>query len=132
MVYVINAQDCYGGPFNIGRVRNQLFTAITRSKAWVKVLGVGPKMTKLREEYERVEQQNYELNFVYPDAETRKHLKVVNRDLSAAEQRKIEVAASDLSRLVSDLDAGRVRLEDLPAETLEVLRKILGNGTRGS
>ena len=39
MVYVINAQDCYGNPYNVARVRNQLFTAITRSKAWVKILG---------------------------------------------------------------------------------------------
>lgn len=129
MVYIINAQDCYGGPYNAGRVRNQLFTAITRSKAWVKVLGIGPQMAKLKQEYERVEAQNYELNFVYPDGETRKHLKVVNRDLTAAGQKKIEEAASVLSRLVSDISAGSVHLEDLPIEELAALRKMLANGS---
>jgi superfamily I DNA and RNA helicase len=132
MVYVMNAQDCYGAPYNVSRVRNQLFTAITRSKAWVKVLGVGPQMAKLKQEYERVEGQNYELKFVYPDAETRKHLKVVNRDLTVAEQKKIKEAASVLSRLVSDISTGSVHLEDLPVEDLEALRKMLANGEGGS
>ncbi|HVJ52507.1 MAG TPA: ATP-binding domain-containing protein [Aliidongia sp.] len=125
MVYVINAQDCYGTPYNVARVRNQIFTAITRSKAWVKVLGVGSQMAKLEEEFKRVEAHNYELSFIYPNAETRKYLKVVNRDLSAAEHRKIQGAASSLSSLVSDIEAGRVLLEDLPSDDVETLRRIL-------
>lgn len=132
MVYVINAQDCYGGPYNVGRVRNQLFTAITRSKAWVKILGVGPQMAKLKTEFERVEQHNYELTFVYPDAETRKHLKVVNRDLTTAEQKKIKETGSVLSRLVSDIGSGRVLLEDLPGKELDALRRILASGAGNS
>lgn len=128
MVYVINAQDCYGGTYNVGRVRNQLFTAITRSKAWVKILGVVQDMVKLKEEFERVDKQNYELSFVYPDAETRKHLKVVNRDLSAAEQKKIKVAATGLAKLVEDIGAGRVLIEDLPVADVDALRKLLSNG----
>jgi superfamily I DNA and RNA helicase len=131
MVYVINGQDCYGGPYNAGRVRNQLFTAITRSKAWVKVLGVGPQMAKLKEEYERVETQNYELNFVYPPEEVRKKLKVVNRDRSAAEQKIIKGAASDLNRLISDIGAGRVLVEDLPAADIAALKILLDNKASG-
>jgi superfamily I DNA and RNA helicase len=127
MVYVLNAQDCYGGPYNAGRVRNQLFTAITRSKAWVKVLGVGPQMAKLKQEYEMVKEQNYELNFVYPPEEVRKQLKVVNRDRSVQEQKIIKGAASDLNRLISDIGAGRVMLEDLPADDIEALRLLLGS-----
>lgn len=128
MVYVINAQDCYGGAYNAGRVRNQLFTAITRSKAWVKVLGVGPNMGRLAEEFGRVADHNFELDFVYPDEETRKHLKVVNRDLSVAEQKKIKGAATKLSELVADIGAGRVLLEDLPTDDIDALRKMLGMG----
>jgi superfamily I DNA and RNA helicase len=131
MVYVINAQDCYGGPYNAGKVRNQLFTAITRSKAWVKVLGVGPQMAKLKEEYGRVQAQNYELNFVYPPEEVRKKLKVVNRDRSALEQKTIKGAAINLQQLISDIGAGRVLLEDLPAEDISALRLLLDNGARG-
>ncbi|WP_297842539.1 ATP-binding domain-containing protein [Pseudomonas sp.] len=131
MVYVINAQDCYGGPYNAGKVRNQLFTAITRSKAWVKVLGVGPNMARLKAEYERVESQNYELNFIYPPAEVRKKLKVVNRDRSALEQKTIKGAATNLNRLISDIGAGRVLIEDLPADDIAALRSLLNNGAGG-
>jgi superfamily I DNA and RNA helicase len=125
MVYVINAQDCYGGPYNVGRVRNQLFTAITRSKAWVRVLGIGPNMKRLKEEYSRVEAHNYELEFVYPNEETRKHLRVVNRDRSASEQKKIQGATSSLTKLVSDIGEGKVLLEDLPADDIAALRRLL-------
>jgi superfamily I DNA and RNA helicase len=49
MIYIINAHDCYDSFLaqHLARARNQLFTAITRSKAWVRVLGVGAPMEKL-------------------------------------------------------------------------------------
>ena len=47
LVYVINSEYCYDG-FELAKKRNILFTAITRSKAWVRVCGVGPKMQKLK------------------------------------------------------------------------------------
>lgn len=88
-------------------------------------------MAKLKEEYERVEAQNYELNFVYPPEEVRKKLKVVNRDRSALEQKNIKGAASNLNRLISDIGAGRVLLEDLPADDIAVLKQLLDNGAHG-
>jgi superfamily I DNA and RNA helicase len=129
MVYVMNAHDCYTSWGNLGRVRNQLFTAITRSKAWVKVLGVGANMKKLMEEFKRVEAHNYELNFVYPTEETRKHLRVLNRDLTPEEQRRIKGAATSVTTLVEEIAAGRVLLEDLPKEELDRLRRLLASGS---
>ena len=32
MVYIMNAQDCHSSALNLATIRNQLFTAITRSK----------------------------------------------------------------------------------------------------
>ena len=133
MVYVMNAHDCYTSWGNLGRVRNQLFTALTRSKAWVKVLGVGANMKKLKDEFERVEAHNFELNFMYPNEETRKHLRVLNRDLTPEEQRRIKGAATSVASLVEDMAAGRVLLEDLPREELDRLRQLLASGsTNGS
>lgn len=129
MVYVMNAHQCYTSWGNLGRVRNQLFTAITRSKAWVKVLGVGESMKKLKEEFERVEAQNYELNFLYPTEETRKHLRVLNRDLTPEEQKRIKGARTSVSTLADEIAAGRVLLEDLPKEELDRLRRLLASGS---
>ena len=47
MVYIINAQDCHSTSANLATLRNRLFTAITRSKAWVRVLGIGAGMQSL-------------------------------------------------------------------------------------
>src|SRR3712207_8954592 len=48
---LFRSQDCNASSVNLARVRNRLFTAITRSKAWVRVTGVGPGMVELMEEF---------------------------------------------------------------------------------
>src|SRR5262249_51549550 len=43
VVYIMNAEYCYSG-FSLPTKRNTLFTAITRSRAWVRVCGIGESM----------------------------------------------------------------------------------------
>mgnify|MGYP000965849916 CR=1 FL=1 len=88
MVYVINAESCYDSQYKLARKRNQLFTAITRSKAWVRVVGVGEEMNKLIEEYNKVREHNFTLDFVYPNKEQRDKINLINRDMSTAERKK--------------------------------------------
>ena len=126
MVYIVNAQDCYNSFSGVGRVRNQLFTAITRSKAWVKILGHGPQMAKLCEEIDRIEQSEFKLSFMYPDAQLRKKLRVVNRDRSADEQRALKRSKRSLLEMATDLSRGRLQPEDFSQEDIELLKKIIG------
>lgn len=125
MVYIINAQDCYASWSGIGRVRNQLFTAITRSKAWVRILGIGPQMAHLKDEIDRVSHHDYKLSFKYPSEELRKKLRIVNRDKTLAEHKGIRKANTIIAELAGDLSSGRIKLEDLSSEELEVLQKLL-------
>lgn len=125
MVYIINAQDCFESYGNLATVRNQLFTAITRSKAWVRVLGVGDNMRALQREYQRVKDNKFRLDFVYPTAEQRKHLNIVNRDMTEAERKDLAKRQKSLNYLLDDLDAGKVFIEDLGEEQLERLRALL-------
>lgn len=125
MVYVMNGQDCYSALGNTAKIRNQLFTAITRSKAWVKVVGYGDKMAKLVEEFDRVVDADFQLKFTYPTEETRKHLNVINRDLTPIQRDKIKVAASSLGDLLSDIERGDVLIDDLPSEQIAALKKLL-------
>ncbi|HEY0964413.1 MAG TPA: ATP-binding domain-containing protein, partial [Candidatus Paceibacterota bacterium] len=46
MIYIMDGHFAYSGP-QLTSGRNKLFSAITRSKAWVRVTGVGEKMTEL-------------------------------------------------------------------------------------
>jgi superfamily I DNA and RNA helicase len=127
MIYIINAQECYDSfmPAALTLARNQLFTAITRSKAWVRVLGVGRRMDKLIQEYERIKNQNYTLNFVYPDAERRKELKIINRDMTAAERSKVTKSLNDITSILQAIEDGEVKIEDLPSKVRQRLKRLL-------
>ena len=127
MVYIINAQDCYGAfpPVLLARARNRLFTAITRSKAWVRILGVGPLMNELCDEYSRVMEHNFCLDFVYPDEQRRRELRIINRDMTAAERDRVSRKVSELSSVLEALERGEVQREDLPEDVKRRLRAIL-------
>jgi len=127
MVYIINAQDCYDSFGNIATVRNQLFTAITRSKAWVRVLGVGENMNFLQKEFESVRDYDFQLKFQYPTKRLREKLNIVNRDMTEEEKRKVRQIKSSLGELVESLKSGTVQLEDLDSNQIKILNKILQN-----
>jgi superfamily I DNA and RNA helicase len=122
MVYIINAQDCQFSLGGMATLRNRLFTAITRSKAWVRVVGFGDGMQKLINEFERVKAQKFCLKFRYPTAEERKHLNIVNRDKDV---RVVREGAKNFDKVLKELQSGRVAIEDLPSEQVDYLRRIL-------
>ncbi len=126
MVYVINAQDCYNSFGEIGKVRNRLFTAMTRSKAWVRVVGHGKNMRLLKSEYDRVVENNYQLKFIYPNSDLRAKLRVVNRDMSLEEKKHVKEGNAAASALLKQLSKGQIQLDDLSETVLNELRRQLG------
>lgn len=128
MVYIMNAQNCATSFGNLARVRNQLFTAITRSKSWVRVVGVGDGMKVLIDEYEALKASGYKLHFTYPTPEVRKTMNIINRDMTEAEKQAAKDSSRQLSQLIEDVEAGRVMIEDLPPKVTERLRAIFGSG----
>ena len=103
-------------------------TAITRSKAWVRVLGVGDDMKSLKQEFEAVKTNDFKLNFRYPTIEQRKHLNIVNRDMTYDDRRRVQKKKYDFLQLLSDLEAGRIYPEDLGPDKLRRLRDLLDRG----
>ncbi|HCQ9068300.1 TPA: DEAD/DEAH box helicase [Klebsiella pneumoniae] len=126
MVYVINAQDCNGSGPGLSSLRNRLFTAITRSKAWVRVIGYGPRMQELIEEFNALKQSGFVLDFTYPDEALLSKLRIVHRDLSPQERQRLEKRKSQLADLLGDLESGELHPEDLDDITREKLKKLLG------
>lgn len=124
MVYIINAQDCHSELRNLASLRNRLFTAITRSKAWIRVLGVGANMKELIKEYEELKRQDFELRFTYPTGEQREQLRLVHRDMTTVERRRLENRQMNLNALIEDIKSGSVHLEDLDKRTVDELRAI--------
>ena len=132
MVYVINAQDCFGAllPRDVARVRNRLFTAITRSKAWVRVLGVGKAMSALRAEFEEVKVENFTLHFTYPTEDERKTMMTVNRDMSKAEQDRSNKRRSNFAEIIESLDSGESSIEDYPEDLVKKLENFLAKKSK--
>ncbi len=128
MVYVINAQDCVFSPrpATLARVRNRLFTSITRSKAWVRVLGVGPAMRELAAEFTRVKGSDFALDFIYPTPEELAMLTIVNRDQSRQERKEQERRELSFEEVLRSLETGESFLEDYPPEMVARFKRIVG------
>ncbi|MCD4818323.1 MAG: ATP-binding domain-containing protein [Candidatus Cloacimonetes bacterium] len=127
MVYIINSQDCYESFGSLSIVRNQIFTAITRSKAWVRVLGIGQNMELLKKEFELVKNNNFKLKFQYPPEKLRKKLNIVNRDMTEEEKKKIRKVDNSLGELVQGLAKGTIHIEDLDSSQIKKLKELLEN-----
>ncbi len=124
MVYIMNAQDCFSSfsKSALALVRNRLFTAITRSKAWVRVLGIGPGMDGLIAEWEALKRAGYQLKFVYPTEDEKKQLRLINRDLAPrhrARQRRLRQKAREV---IDAIDSGELDAEAILRE-LEARKK---------
>jgi len=130
MVYIINADDCQANTFDLARIRNRLFTAITRSKAWVRVLGVGRRMKELTREFQELKSREFSLGFRYPTADERARLRVIHRDMTQTERQRVEGSNRNLGDLIRDIECGDVHLEDLDEAALDRLTAILQQRSR--
>lgn len=125
MVYVMGADYCYEGNSLIRR-RNILFTAITRSRAWVRVCGVGQSMDRLRDECELVKRNNYKLSFTVLSPEDLARIRRIHRDKTEDEIQRIENSKKSLEDIINLLERDEIALEDLPASTRQKLTRLLG------
>jgi superfamily I DNA and RNA helicase len=124
MVYVVNCQHCTGG-YELIKVRNILFTAITRSRAWVRLCGYGEAMAEIKREFDAVVQRGFHLSFRIPTLEENERLRKVHRDRSASERDEIRKAEKGLKQFLDAIEKGEVALELLPPEMQKSLRKLL-------
>ncbi len=125
MVYVINAGECSQNHLSPAIVRNRLFSAITRSKAWVRVLGVGESMDELINEFKKVKQNQFKLSFRYPTEDERKYLKIVNRDMSYSKREKLSQSRRRFDQLLEDLSTGQIIADDIELNKIKQLKELL-------
>lgn len=115
MIYVINAQDCFSGisKAQLAINRNRIFTAITRSKAWVRVLGIGRPMEELITEWQRLRSNDYKLTFTYPTAEEKAKLKIINVDLTPRQLAKEKKLSRHRDMLLDAAKKGELDVQQL-------------------
>ena len=127
MVYIMNAHSGMHSPINLASNRNKLFTAITRSKAWVRVTGIGDTMRNLKNEFEAVKENDFSLQFRYPTFKDRKKLRTIHRDRSKTEQRRIENRNNKLNEILKEVNSGALAVEDLDPEVVRALHVVFGD-----
>ncbi|NER82420.1 MAG: ATP-binding domain-containing protein, partial [Leptolyngbya sp. SIO1D8] len=124
MIYVMDADECFSGS-ELARKRNILFTAMTRSKAWLRVTGCGEAMSNLVREFAEVKRRNFALEFTYPTEKERRRMNLVNRDMSPEERSRINQRERSLIELAEALSKGEIHKEDFSPEVLEKLKGTL-------
>jgi superfamily I DNA and RNA helicase len=124
MVYIMNAQDCASGwdKTATALVRNRLFTAITRSKAWVRILGIGPNMDALMREWDLLKQNDYKLRFRYPTDEEKKQLRLINKDLQGKKRARRRAVRATRDQLLEAVQRGELDVDQLILELEKVRR----------
>lgn len=115
MVYVMDSEFCATG-FGLLKKRNTLFTAITRSRAWVRVCGVGSGMGVLIEEYKKLRAADFKLNFIVPTKQQLAKMRTQHRDVTPAEEKEIEKFKAATRNIINKgLDIS-VLIDSLPPE----------------
>ncbi len=131
MVYVLDGQYAVRDINAVTR-RNTLFTAITRSKAWVRISAWGDRAHDLESEVRRVFDRRYRLAFNIPTPEELAQMRRIHRDRSEAEVESLRRATKGLQDVVEAFERDEVDLADLdPAlrtRLLNLIREDLENG----
>ncbi len=123
MVYVLDCQRCFSG-LELITLRNILFTAITRCRAWVRVCGWGVEMDSLKEEMDKVHQKGYQLEFRLPTEEELRRIRMIHRERTADEKAKVKKAQEGLREFLRALQRGDIALENLPLDLRTALASL--------
>jgi superfamily I DNA and RNA helicase len=129
MVYVANADYCATGMEMI-RLRNILFTAITRSRAWVRLSGMGSRMVTLQKEINCVVEAGFKLNFKVPTPPELQKVRRINRDRTAQEKGKIRKAERSVEELIELVRQGVISVDAMP-QLRELLKAVKDGGEQG-
>jgi superfamily I DNA and RNA helicase len=113
MVYVVDAQKAVSSQ-NAVTQRNTLFTAITRSRAWVRVTGWGRDMDLIANEVQAVKSRNFKLDFKIPTARELASLRHIYRDRSGTTRESVRRATEGLQTFIEAFERDEIELEDLP------------------
>lgn len=123
VVFVVDADFCEGA-HGIKKRRNILFTAITRSRGWTYISGVGPGMDQVASEIDAIRADDFSLRFSYPTRAVAKEL-AVSRDTALPE----ELGQDDFDDVRLALQKVKeMGWEQLPLDLREQLKEVHGGG----
>lgn len=122
MVYVADCEYGTEGTNKITR-RNTIFTAITRSRAWVRATGVGVNFAALRAEIDEVSGNEWRLDFEIPTSSELRQLRTVNRERTKEQEARAERVLGEFERILQRITEGELTVADLTPRQKTLLAK---------
>jgi superfamily I DNA and RNA helicase len=96
---VVAVLGCDAAPLKSRSGRNRIFTAFTRTKAWLRITGMAPGFAPLDQEIRKALRLAPEMRFTMPDPEA---IELIQRDLSEKDAR-LQRARAEMERLRDEL-----------------------------
>ncbi|WP_419837061.1 DEAD/DEAH box helicase [Candidatus Poriferisodalis sp.] len=113
MVYAADSQHAIG-QFNAVTRRNSLFTAITRSRAWVRITGWGEQMGPIQQEIETIFSKSFQLHFTIPTSDELAKLRHIHRDRPESAEKSLQKATKAIAAFLEAYERGELDPLDLP------------------
>lgn len=123
VVFILNADFCES-EYNIKMRRNVIFTAMTRSRAWTYVMGVGENMGKIEAEFQAIKRDGFKLKFHYPAQKLAKELAISMDEVTE----KPNENGDGFDDLRAALKKAKETSEQIPLDIREELREMSGEG----
>ncbi len=103
-VVIVTGVDALYPALHDKRIRNKIFTAFTRSRAWLRVSGMGLQAGAIISEIETAIQNHPNFNFIYPDP---REIETIQRDLSekSVKLREMQQIMLDLQLTDDEIDS---------------------------
>jgi superfamily I DNA and RNA helicase len=118
VVYILSMESLYDFAEEIEN-RNRAFTAISRSKGWVRITGTGRQMRKVANEIDLVLSDLPRFRFIFPDMEKIRRLDATE----TGRRRKVVRTAKEAARQLAKIDLEALQELD-PKVRSELLRRL--------
>jgi superfamily I DNA and RNA helicase len=118
IVYILSMESLYDFAEEIEN-RNRAFTAISRSKGWVRISGTGRQMHKVAKEIDLILSDLPRFRFIFPDMEKIRRLDATE----TGRRRKVVRTAKEAARQLTKIDVEALQELD-PKVRNELLRRL--------
>jgi superfamily I DNA and RNA helicase len=113
MVYILNSEFC-SDDFELIKLRNIIFTAITRSRGWIRICGVGERMELLNSEIKECIEKGFILDFDIPSKNELEKIRKINRERTLEDKRKHIAFNKSVIDLIKGIEEGNLDPELIP------------------
>lgn len=102
--------------------RNALFTAITRSRGWVRIVGYGPDSEKLQQEFNKVVEKNYRLEFKVPSDDMISTIRAAAGEVDEVQEVAAAQISANVRQILDLLEKTGLTIDQLDEDAKEMLR----------